>query len=114
MINNFAGDTWIYGVPTDSLKMTLYREILRVRVECDDSGMCQLGDPVLANFTRFLVKLPEHTVSNWQLSASIYFISNSVGSSGNIRSQRRVKLHGCILAGSVDEPGIHREPPVVD
>ena len=56
------GDTWIYGVPSDPLKNQQYREILRARVECYESGMCVQGDPVLANFTRFIIKPPEHTV----------------------------------------------------
>ena len=52
----------IYGVPSDPLKNQQYREICRARLECYDSGMCQPGDPVLANFTRFIIKPPEHTV----------------------------------------------------
>ncbi len=35
---DYLGDTWMYGVPSDPLKMSVYREITRARAECYQTG----------------------------------------------------------------------------
>eukprot|EP00045_Choanoeca_perplexa_P009466 m.91447 g.91447 ORF g.91447 m.91447 type:complete len:1043 (-) comp14907_c0_seq2:53-3181(-) len=58
-----VGDTWIYGVPSDPLKMAQNREIQRVWQACLASGRaeCAYDNPTIRNMTRFLMKAPEHT-----------------------------------------------------
>jgi len=58
-----VGDTWIYGVPSDPLKMAQNREIQRAWIECMDAGRteCAYDNPAIQNMTRFLMKAPEHT-----------------------------------------------------
>jgi Domain of unknown function (DUF5054) len=55
------GDTWIYGVASDPLKLARYREILRLRSEWLDHGKLQVGDKEdLAFLARFALAV-EHT-----------------------------------------------------
>ncbi len=63
------GDTWIYGVPGDPLKFARYREMTRARAECIASKVCDPKDPAIRNFSRFLLKIPEH---NQGLNTSNY------------------------------------------
>jgi hypothetical protein len=55
------GDTWIYGVSSDPLKLARYREVLRLRSEWIRDGKLQAGDRVdLAFLARFALAA-EHT-----------------------------------------------------
>ena len=67
-----VGDTWVYGNPSDPLKMAQYRAIQRAWIKCLQSGepRCQPSDPAIQNMTFFLLKAPEHTwgtpgISGW-------------------------------------------------
>ena len=61
------GDTWIYGVPSDPLKMAQNREIQRIWIKCLNhenesfAAACGANNPTIQNMTRFLLKIPEHT-----------------------------------------------------
>lgn len=64
-----VGDTWVYGNPSDPLKMAQYRAIQRAWLKCT-SERCQGNDPAIQNMTFFLLKAPEHTwgtpgISGW-------------------------------------------------
>eukprot|EP00055_Hartaetosiga_balthica_P011906 m.55775 g.55775 ORF g.55775 m.55775 type:complete len:723 (+) comp7771_c0_seq1:40-2208(+) len=61
VITQEIGDTWIYGIASDPLKNTQYRAMLRARDKCVFDGKCSTLDPVFKNFTRLLLKNPEHT-----------------------------------------------------
>lgn len=72
VVTHEVGDTWIYGVPADPLKMSQHREIQRVWMECLQRGdpSCDYDNPTIQNMTRFLMKTPEHTwgipgISGW-------------------------------------------------
>jgi hypothetical protein len=55
------GDTWIYGVSSDPVKLARYREVLRLRTEWIRDGKLQPGDTVdLAFLARFALAA-EHT-----------------------------------------------------
>jgi hypothetical protein len=55
------GDTWIYGVASDPVKLARYREILRLRTEWIRDGKLQVGDKAdLAFLARFALAV-EHT-----------------------------------------------------
>jgi len=55
------GDEWLTGMPTDPVRLSTYRALMRARGACIASGACQIDDPVVRNFTRFAAKIPEHT-----------------------------------------------------
>jgi hypothetical protein len=63
------GDTWIYGVASDPLRLMQYREILRLRKDCVDAGVCNTSDINFRHFDRFLMKIPEHT---WGLDTKLF------------------------------------------
>ena len=55
------GDTWIYGAPSDPLKLARYREVARLRDEWIANGKLQAGDAAdLAFLSPFLLEV-EHT-----------------------------------------------------
>jgi hypothetical protein len=55
------GDTWIYGVASDPVKLARYREILRLRSEWIGQGKLQVGDSAdLAFLAKFALAV-EHT-----------------------------------------------------
>eukprot|EP01083_Nonionella_stella_P031943 87397_1 len=62
------GDVWLQGIGSDPLKMAVYREASRAHAECIQSGACSYDDPVIQDFERFLMKLPEHT---WGLPSEL-------------------------------------------
>jgi len=55
------GDTWIYGVASDPVKLARYREVLRLRTEWIRDGKLHVGDKVdLVFLARFALAV-EHT-----------------------------------------------------
>lgn len=61
VVTQEIGDTWIYGVPSDPLKVARYREIARLRSEWIAKGKLQTGDATdLAFLSSFLLTV-EHT-----------------------------------------------------
>jgi hypothetical protein len=63
------GDGWIYGVPSDPLKNTLFREAARQRAACVARGECDPTSAAMRAFDRLLVKVPEHT---WGVAGQIF------------------------------------------
>ena len=55
------GDTWIYGVPSDPLKVARYRELARLRTEWIAGGKLAPGDAVDLAFLRSFLLEVEHT-----------------------------------------------------
>ena len=55
------GDTWIHGISSDPTKSKNYRAIQRMRSKCLLEESCTAQDPAFRNFTRLLLKIPEHT-----------------------------------------------------
>jgi hypothetical protein len=66
IVTEEAGDPWIYGAPSDILKIAQNREIQRQWVACLKAGHpeCAYDHPAIQNMTRFLLKVPEHTAGN--------------------------------------------------
>eukprot|EP01116_Phalansterium_solitarium_P008699 TRINITY_DN22658_c0_g1_i1.p1 TRINITY_DN22658_c0_g1~~TRINITY_DN22658_c0_g1_i1.p1 ORF type:complete len:757 (+),score=184.44 TRINITY_DN22658_c0_g1_i1:92-2362(+) len=60
-IHNEMGDTWIYGCPSDPLKLAQMRAVARVQAKCVESKKCRFDDPTFANFSRIFYKVYEHT-----------------------------------------------------
>eukprot|EP01111_Echinosteliopsis_oligospora_P018725 TRINITY_DN8746_c0_g1_i1.p1 TRINITY_DN8746_c0_g1~~TRINITY_DN8746_c0_g1_i1.p1 ORF type:complete len:564 (-),score=154.55 TRINITY_DN8746_c0_g1_i1:70-1761(-) len=61
VVTDEIGDTWIYGVPSDPLKVAQFREIVRARTECVKSGACDTSDFTFHAFDILLTKVAEHT-----------------------------------------------------
>jgi hypothetical protein len=61
VVTQEIGDTWIYGVASDPLKLSHYREVLRLRTEWLQQGKFKAGDATdLAFLARFILAV-EHT-----------------------------------------------------
>eukprot|EP00043_Microstomoeca_roanoka_P020970 m.254644 g.254644 ORF g.254644 m.254644 type:complete len:721 (-) comp18355_c0_seq1:279-2441(-) len=61
VVTSEIADTWIYGIASDPLKNIQYRALTRARTACIADGKCNADDVVMRNFTRLLLKNPEHT-----------------------------------------------------
>ncbi len=59
VIEQEIGDTWIYGAAADPWKLAVYREMTRARAEYLARGGKE--DEAVKRFSRFLIKIPEHT-----------------------------------------------------
>jgi len=55
------GDTWIYGVSSDPVKLARYREMLRLRTEWIDDGKLRAGDKDDRAFLAKFALAAEHT-----------------------------------------------------
>jgi hypothetical protein len=55
------GDTWIYGIASDPLKVARYREVARLRRQWITQGSFVLGDPTDVALLRKVILEPEHT-----------------------------------------------------
>lgn len=55
------GDTWIHGVGSDPLKVSQYRELLRLRSKWLASSEWTENDSQYREFSRKLILVPEHT-----------------------------------------------------
>jgi len=61
VITQEIGDTWIYGVPSDPIKVARYREVARLRSEWVQAGKIRVADPAdLALLGNLLLEV-EHT-----------------------------------------------------
>jgi hypothetical protein len=61
VVTQEIGDTWIYGVASDPLKLAHYREVLRLRTEWLQQGKFKAGDATdLAFLAKFILAV-EHT-----------------------------------------------------
>ncbi len=61
VVNAEIGDTWIHGVGSDPIKVSRYRELLRLRLEWLEKKKAGYSDPRFFNFNRKLMLVPEHT-----------------------------------------------------
>ena len=55
------GDIWVYGPPSDPLKLAKFRAAQRLRTQCLLEKKCNLESETFFNFSRFLLKNGEHT-----------------------------------------------------
>jgi hypothetical protein len=61
LVEQEIGDTWIYGVGSDPMKVAQFRQLLRLRAGWDAQGRVSTADERLKAFQRFLLMVPEHT-----------------------------------------------------
>src|SRR5512133_2441047 len=55
------GDTWIHGLGSDPIKVSRYRELLRLRLQWLKEKKADYKDVRFFNFSRKLMLVPEHT-----------------------------------------------------
>ena len=68
LVTQEIGDTWIYGVPSDPVKVARYREVARLRKEWLEQGKFRSGDATDCALLRRLLLCVEHT---WGLDAQL-------------------------------------------
>jgi hypothetical protein len=61
VVTEEIGDTWIYGVPSDPVKVARYREAARLRREWIAEGQIKIGDATDLAFLRRFSLCAEHT-----------------------------------------------------
>ncbi len=61
VVTQEIGDTWVYGVASDPVKLARYREMLRVRTEWIRDGKFRAGDDVDLAFLAKFALAAEHT-----------------------------------------------------
>jgi hypothetical protein len=61
VVTQEIGDTWIYGVPIDPIKVARYREVARLRKEWLAQGKFRVGDSIDRALLRRLALCAEHT-----------------------------------------------------
>ena len=79
------GDTWIHGVGTDPIKVSRYRELLRLRRDWLASGKASYSDPAFFNFNRFLLMVPEHT---WGMDEKTHLDDHEAYSADSFKKAR--------------------------
>jgi len=82
------GDTWIYGVPSDPLKLSKFRAAQRLRGRCLMEKKCSLESDTFFNFSRFLLKNGEHT-----FGGTVKFIGKNLSTTVWSNEQLEVALH---------------------
>ncbi len=61
VVTQEIGDTWIYGVASDPIKVARYREVMRLRKEWVEQGKFRPGDSTDVRLLEGLLLAPEHT-----------------------------------------------------
>ncbi len=61
VVTEEIGDTWIYGVASDPVKVARYREVMRLRKEWVEKGIFNVGDSTDIRLLQHLLLAPEHT-----------------------------------------------------
>ena len=61
VITNEIGDTWIHGIGSDPIKVSRYRELLRLRLEWLEQKRISYSDRHFFKFNNRLLLVPEHT-----------------------------------------------------
>jgi hypothetical protein len=61
ILTNEIGDTWIHGVGSDPLKVSQFRELLRLRKIWLSTGRLRSDSEPAQQFHRFMLLVPEHT-----------------------------------------------------
>lgn len=76
-VSTEVGDTWIYATGSDPTKIRHYREMLRQRVLALQKGVISPKDPRFMEFSRMLVRIPEHTWGIHNLVEENYNYTNA-------------------------------------
>jgi hypothetical protein len=61
IVHEEIGDSWIHGVGSDPIKVSRYRELLRLRAEWLAERRVSYNERSFIDFNRWLLMVPEHT-----------------------------------------------------
>ncbi|MBI1282670.1 MAG: DUF5054 domain-containing protein [Anaerolineaceae bacterium] len=89
VIEQELGDTWIHGTASDPLKVSRYRELVRLREEWLESGKIQANDPILAAFNNKLMMVPEHT---WGMDEKVHLADYTNYTKAKFQTARKSKV----------------------
>eukprot|EP00879_Flechtneria_rotunda_P010814 GHRR01011301.1.p1 GENE.GHRR01011301.1~~GHRR01011301.1.p1 ORF type:complete len:838 (+),score=278.05 GHRR01011301.1:406-2919(+) len=95
VVTGEIGDTWVHGIASDPGKMADYRAVLRGRLACEQDPACNTKSAAYKNFTRLLIKVPEHT---WGVSFNSYF--------GDVTNYTNAWLHQLLSEGEGNHQGL--------
>lgn len=79
------GDTWIHGVGSDPIKVSRYRELLRLRLQWLKEKKADYMDARFFNFNRKLMLVPEHT---WGMDEKTHLDDHDAYSADSFRKAR--------------------------
>lgn len=79
------GDTWIHGVGSDPIKVSRYRELLRLRLQWLKEKRADYKDARFFNFNRKLMLVPEHT---WGMDEKTHLDDHDAYSADSFRKAR--------------------------
>ena len=79
------GDTWIHGVGSDPIKVSRYRELLRLRLGWLHEKKVSYADTQFFNFNRRLMMVPEHT---WGMDEKTHLDDHEAYEAASFRAAR--------------------------
>eukprot|EP01083_Nonionella_stella_P005891 17007_1 len=82
------GEIWVYGPPSDPLKLAKFRAASRQRAQCVRKGKCHVESYPFFNFSRLLLKNGEHT-----FGGSFHFIGENYSQSIWTNDQLQMALN---------------------
>ncbi len=89
VIEQELGDTWIHGTASDPLKVSRYRELVRLREEWLDNGRVKADDPQLTAFSNKLMMVPEHT---WGMDEKVHLHDTTSYRKADFQAARKTKI----------------------
>lgn len=89
IIKDEIGDSWIHGVGTDPLKVSQYRELLRLRNQWIEAGTLDMESEAYYRFSERLLLIPEHT---WGMDEKKYLPDFEHYSVTDFESARQIDL----------------------
>ncbi|RAP77561.1 DUF5054 domain-containing protein [Paenibacillus montanisoli] len=89
VITEEIGDSWIHGAASDPLKISQYRELLRLRDKWLQEGRLDPASPEYAGFCDQLILIPEHT---WGMDEKKYLTDFKNYSVRDFHSAREADL----------------------
>ncbi|WP_211746060.1 DUF5054 domain-containing protein [Paenibacillus sp. Marseille-Q4541] len=86
VIHEEIGDSWIHGIASDPWKVARYRELLRLRDNWLESGRMDIQSELYAEFSNWLMLIPEHT---WGLNNTVYLVDFQNWSAADFAEARK-------------------------
>jgi hypothetical protein len=56
VVTSELGDTWVHGAASDPIRSGFFKQASILLEQCLNDGVCKAEDPVIANFTRLVLK----------------------------------------------------------
>jgi len=89
VVEQELGDTWIHGTASDPLKVSRYRELVRLREEWLETGKVRPDDAKLTAFSNKLMMVPEHT---WGMDEKVHLHDYSSYEKEDFEAARKTRI----------------------